>query len=116
MLKKNAPLLMIVLAAAFAPATIAAVDFGVTSGAADCRDVARAIISEWFTVKSIMSPGSKTLKRPRATEFQCISPYYVRDLIPKSAFGHGKLTCFAPDSGGGICCDQKLKSCATLGG
>ncbi len=114
MLNRNVPLLIIVLAAPFAPASIAAIDYGVTSGAPDCRDVARTIISEWFTLKSLMSPGSKSLKRPRATEFQCISPYYVRDLLPKSALGQGKLTCFSSESGVGICCDQRLRSCATL--
>lgn len=114
MRNKNILLLIFALAIRFSPATLAAVDYGVGTGGADCREVSRAIIDEWFTLKNLMSADPKSMKRPRSRDFQCVSPYYVRNLLPKGALGQQKLTCFSLESGAGICCDKRLQSCATL--
>jgi len=108
-------ILLLIFLVPFSSPVLAAVDIGVGSGARSCRDVSRAIIDEWFTLKNIMSPDSKSLKRPKVSDFQCVSPYYVRDLIPRGTLGQGKLSCFSPDSSAAICCDKRLQICATLG-
>ena len=114
MLRKNILMVLILLAAPVAEAAIG--DFGVGTGSvvAGCSDVTRAIMSEWFSVKGLMSSDPKKLKRPRRRDFQCVSPYYVRDLMPRSTMGQQKLKCYATDDGVGICCDKRLQSCAML--
>lgn len=114
MLRKNILLLILVLAAPAAKAPIGDFGVGVGSSAAGCSDVTRAIISEWFSIKTLMSSQSKSLKRPRRRDFQCVSPYYVRDLMPRATMGQQKLSCFSTEDGVGICCDKRLQSCATL--
>jgi hypothetical protein len=114
MLRKSILLLIIILAAPVLHAAIG--DFGASVGtsAVSCSDVTRSIISEWFSVKRVMSADPKSLKRPRRKDFQCVSPYYVRDLMPRATMGQQSLSCFVTNDSIGICCDKRVQSCAML--
>jgi hypothetical protein len=112
--KKYFLILIMLCGTCLSVGTTAAVDMGVGKSSTGCREVARSIVNEWFALRNFMSPGKGSMKRPKSTDFQCISPYYVRNLFQKNTLGQVGLSCFTSESGGGICCDKAMKSCATL--
>ena len=90
----------------------AEVTFGVGSGA-NCEDVARNISRNWFDVKHIFSEGVGS-KRPRPKDFQCVSPQYMYNLLPRSLPTlSNKLVCFK-EREIAACCDPQMRACATL--
>ncbi|MFP6796166.1 MAG: hypothetical protein VB933_03750 [Pseudomonadales bacterium] len=92
--------------------TSAEVTFGV-GGTAHCEDVARTMSRNWFDVKHIFSEGVGS-KRPRPKDFQCISPQYVYNLLPRSLPTlSNKLLCFK-EREIAACCDPQMRACATL--
>ena len=91
---------------------LAEVTFGV-GNSANCEDVARDISRNWFDVKHIFSEGVGS-KRPRPKDFQCISPQYVYNLLPRPIPAlSNKLTCFK-EREIAACCDPQMRACATL--
>jgi len=111
-MQRNIPPFALLIAILASASAFAAVDFGLDRGSGDCSKVSREIINDWFSMKTIMSPNAKSLRRPSERDFQCISPNYVRDLVQRSSMGQTKLTCFTSESVGAICCDKQLRSCA----
>ena len=90
----------------------AEVTFGVGTGA-NCKDVVRNITRNWFDVKQIFSEGIGS-KRPRSKDFQCISPQYMYNLVPRSLpTVSGKLVCFK-EREIAACCDPQMRACAIL--
>ena len=91
---------------------LAEVTFGV-GNSANCEDVARDISRNWFDVKHIFSEGVGS-KRPRPKDFQCISPQYMYNLLPRPIpVLSNKLTCFK-EREIAACCDPQMRACATL--
>lgn len=91
---------------------LAEVTFGV-GNSANCEDVARDISRNWFDVKHIFSEGVGS-KRPRPKDFQCISPQYMYNLLPRPIPAlSNKLTCFK-EREIAACCDPQMRACATL--
>ena len=79
-----------------------------------CTDVSKEVTNNWFDVKRIMTTDTK-MKRPRYSDFYCVSPYYMRDnAMPKAAPGARTLRCFELVDGRGACCDSQMTSCAML--
>jgi len=90
----------------------AEVTFGV-GNAANCDEVAREISRNWFDVKHIFSEGVGS-KRPRSKDFQCISPQYMYNLLPRPIPAlSNKLICFK-EREIAACCDPQMRACATL--
>ncbi|MCS5570728.1 MAG: hypothetical protein NZ768_10450 [Pseudomonadales bacterium] len=90
----------------------AEVTFGV-GNAANCDEVAREISRNWFDVKHIFSEGVGS-KRPRPKDFQCISPQYMYNLLPRPIPAlSNKLICFK-EREIAACCDPQMRACATL--
>ena len=90
----------------------AEVTFGV-GNSANCEDVARDISRNWFDVKHIFSEGVGS-KRPRPRDFQCISPQYMYNLLPRPIPAlSNKLMCFK-EREIAACCDRQMRACATL--
>ncbi len=83
---------------------------GVGSGA-DCQEVARQIMREWFDVKSAFT-DEVGVRRPSTSEFRCVAPESVQGALPKRAIS-SSLRCFSMQ-GTGVCCDSQMMSCATL--
>jgi hypothetical protein len=85
--------------------------FGVGVGAsADCGEVSRQIIHDWFDLRDFMSSDA-SVKRPTASKFQCVSPAAVSGAQPRRT--GSSLRCYTVN-GAGVCCDAQLQSCATL--
>lgn len=84
---------------------------GIGVGGGDCQDVARQIVHDWFDVRDIISVDS-SLKRPSASQLQCVDPAYVQGAMGRRAGASG-LRCYSVQQVG-VCCDAQLRSCAAL--
>lgn len=96
-----------------------AVDFGLSRGGVDCRQVTTEVERNWIMLKELMAPGAEDLRRPRTGDFHCIDPRYTRDLFERGAHGSIGLRCFTDpqrDYSGAICCDRALKACTMYRG
>ena len=82
----------------------------------DCGEVGREIARNWFHAKRFLTE-ERSLKRPRSSQFQCVSPGYLRNAMPRTVPGAADLKCFQVDGQGGktgVCCDARMAACATL--
>ena len=81
-------------------------------GGGSCSDVKRQIARDWVQLKSFFRADSQNLKRPKSKEFFCVSPYYARKAMQKSAVSFD-LKCYTLQ-GQNFCCDSRLQACAGL--
>lgn len=77
-----------------------------------CTDVVDKIRRNWFDVRGVLAPKSKTM-RPRSRDFYCVSPYYTQDAYPKVVSMATGLKCFDLN-GQPFCCDDQLRECAAM--
>ena len=93
------------------------VAWGVGTSAGQCRDVIDKMRNNWFDVRPIVAPKSKTRKakrmRPRRKDFYCVSPAYASNAMRKIVPLTTGLECFELQ-GRGFCCDRQLQRCATM--
>jgi len=103
--------LLVVMLVVICGVAHAEVGIVVGGGGGDCHEVARQIVSNWMDVRDLMTDAS-TVKRPMASELQCVSPSVVQTLNPRRA-GTSGLRCYRVQQTG-VCCDAQLQACAAL--
>ena len=59
------------------PALGSAVEAGVGG---NCNAVRQQITRDWFELKRFFRPDDRSLKRPKSSDFFCVSPSYVREI------------------------------------
>ena len=94
------------------PSSGGGLTWGAGIGVGSCRDVISKMRSNWFDVRSIVSPKTKAM-RPRSRDFYCVSPAYIEHAMPKVVPMTTGLKCFEIQDKG-FCCDSRYQQCATM--
>ena len=89
-------------------------EISVSSGG--CQSVTSKITRDWSGVKSVMLPGQARMNRVKDENFNCVSPYNLRNAMQRNITHGIALKCYSdPESRGlGLCCDEQLSACAQL--
>ena len=81
-----------------------------------CQSVTSKISRDWSGVKPVMLPGKAKMNRVKDENFNCVSPYYIRNAMQRNVTHGIALKCYADPEGHGLglCCDEQLSTCAQL--
>lgn len=109
--------ILLLLALALPSSAISAMSGGIgTGGGANCRSISQYISDNWWDLRSYMA-SDFGVKKPRSSDFRCLSPDVVQGYVSKPVPGHsGMLQCFGRGADPKICCDRNLQACVHYSG